>query len=228
MKHSPHVSAAIFFLSLVAAATLASSARAQGFFLPFGIQNPTLAVPLAAPPRQSLSPYELAARAKARRARQLALLAAQEQREEEERATAVELVKKLTVVLHDQGASAAFMQDPTLRSGDIVVTETGISVFHGAEGSEHSASDFKPVSQLSGPKRASLILLERASGLNREGAAKVSKATVASPLAVVKHRQKHRHWVMEEVGSERRDILLPGPVNPLTLQVRWQQRHLQA
>jgi len=223
MKHSPHVSAAIFFLSLVAAATVASSARAQGFFLPFGIQNPTPAVPLAAPPRHSLSPYELAARAKARRARQLALLAAQEQREEEERATAVELAKKLTVVLHDQGASAAFMQDPTLRSGDIVVTETGIRVFHGVESSEHTASDFKPVSQLSGPKRASLILLERASGLNREEA-KVSKATAASPLTVVKHRQKHRHWVMEEVGSERGDILPPGP----TLQVRWQQRHLQS
>jgi hypothetical protein len=186
MRYSLHVSVASFFLSLIAAATLASSARSQGFFI--GIPSPTPAEPLAAPPWPSLSLQELAARAKARRARELARLAAQEQREEADKEAAIELAKKLAVVLHEKGATAAFMQDTTLRSGDIVVTQTGIRVFQGVEGSEHSPSDFKPVSQLSGPKRASLILLERASGLNRQAANKVSKATAPPPLTVVKHR----------------------------------------
>lgn len=42
-------------------------------------------------------------------------------------------------------ASISYMNDPTLRSGDIVMTVNGPVVFKGAAGPTHKASDFVPV-----------------------------------------------------------------------------------
>jgi hypothetical protein len=173
------------------------------------------------------SPQERAERERARNARHLARLAAREQREEADREAAADRVKMLALVLHEEGASAAFMKDPTLRNGDIVVTQWGIRIFHGAVGADHVESDFTPVEQSAGPNRANLMALERASGLNLasglnpEGANKVAIAAPPPRLNVAESRHRHRHRVAEAVRS-RGDILLPYPANLPVQQLRWQ------
>lgn len=47
---------------------------------------------------------------------------------------------------------ASVMDDPTLRPGDMVVTERGIVVFTGRRGDRHDASDFSAVSYAALPK----------------------------------------------------------------------------
>jgi hypothetical protein len=41
-----------------------------------------------------------------------------------------------------EGALAPFLNDPTLRAGDVVVTKQGLLVYRGSEGSRHRNSDF--------------------------------------------------------------------------------------
>ena len=89
----------------------------------------------------------------------------------------------LLQVLKDHGAREAFMADPTLRSGDLVVTETGISLFSGAHGGAHTVTDFRPVALSTLRNRSSLIELERVSGLLLARPA-VASAPAEMPLTV--------------------------------------------
>lgn len=189
-------SAATLLLSVLAAG-VAPSVRAQFFLGSFGFQTP-------AEPAPALSPEELAARAKARRARDLARRVRREQHDAEQRAAAAEQSKKLAAILKQDGAIAAFLQDPTLRSGDILVTQAGIKIFHGPAGSNHSARDFKPLSQYSGANRATLVLLERASGLSPKGEAKL--ASLQPVLPVAKHHRKHRFAGADYVKTWSRNV----------------------
>ena len=45
------------------------------------------------------------------------------------------------------GPLGPFVNDPTLRSGDVVVTSSGIRVFHGPSEHHHTASDFVALAQ---------------------------------------------------------------------------------
>lgn len=90
----------------------------------------------------------------------------------------------LLQVLKERGAREVFLVDPTLRSGDLVVTETGISLFSGGHGGKHSLADFRPVATSSLRNRTSLIELERVSGLLANRSATANAAPVEMPLTV--------------------------------------------
>jgi len=70
------------------------------------------------------------------------------------------------------GPLGPFLNDPTLRSGDVVVTTEGLMVFRGRGGSRHSPRDFASLAR-AGSKTGQLAAIERA---NRRG---------LSPLLVV-------------------------------------------
>ena len=70
------------------------------------------------------------------------------------------------------GPLGPFLNDPTLRSGDVVVTSEGLMVFRGRGGSRHSPRDFASLAR-AGSKNSQLAAIERA---NRRG---------LSPLVVV-------------------------------------------
>ena len=70
------------------------------------------------------------------------------------------------------GPLGPFLNDPTLRSGDVVVTSEGLMVYRGGGGSTHSPRDFASLAK-AGSKNSQLAAIERA---NRRG---------QSPLVVV-------------------------------------------
>ena len=70
------------------------------------------------------------------------------------------------------GPLGPFLNDPTLRSGDVVVTSEGLMVYRGGGGSRHSPRDFASLAK-AGSKNSQLAAIERA---NRRG---------KSPLVVV-------------------------------------------
>lgn len=70
------------------------------------------------------------------------------------------------------GPLGPFLNDPTLRSGDVVVTSEGLMVFRGGRGSSHSPRDFASLAR-AGSRNGQLVAVERA---NRRG---------QSPLLVV-------------------------------------------
>ena len=70
------------------------------------------------------------------------------------------------------GPLGPFLNDPTLRSGDVVVTSEGLMVFRGRSGSSHSPREFASLAK-AGSKTGQLAAIERA---NRRG---------LSPLVVV-------------------------------------------
>ncbi len=63
------------------------------------------------------------------------------------------------------GPLGPFLNDPTLRFGDVVVTTQGLMVYRGGGGSKHSPRDFVSLSK-AGSKSAQLAAIERA---NRRG-----------------------------------------------------------
>jgi hypothetical protein len=89
---------------------------------------------------------------------------------------------KFAKIIDEKGAAAAFMADPTLRRGDIVVTEHGIQVFEGRSAYDHSRKDFRPIAQSKIAGRGQLVELERVSRL---GLARVAAGPApAMPLSV--------------------------------------------
>jgi hypothetical protein len=83
-------------------------------------------------------------------------------------------------------ASVSYMNDPTLRPGDIVMTENGPVVFKGAVGPAHQMSDFVPVKdskQLSGRTKEKVIAMRampsRQAQIQHATTAKEAAATLA-------------------------------------------------
>ena len=60
------------------------------------------------------------------------------------------------------GPLGPFLNDPTLRSGDVVVTTEGLMVYRGGGGSRHSPRDFASLAR-AGSKTGQLAAIERAS-----------------------------------------------------------------
>ncbi|MFY9629196.1 MAG: hypothetical protein WAK03_13740 [Methylocystis sp.] len=56
--------------------------------------------------------------------------------------------------------AANYMNDETLRSGDIIVTDSGLLVFLGAPHFGHGASEFKSINQWRGGERYQAMLME--------------------------------------------------------------------
>jgi hypothetical protein len=95
-------------------------------------------------------------------------------------------IRKLSEVARDQGFQAAFMQDPTLRSGDILVTQAGIVVFEG--GDKTRVNNFRPLSASRLKNRADLALLQKISGFGHPQIALPSTGTM--PPLVIQQRGK--------------------------------------
>jgi hypothetical protein len=93
-------------------------------------------------------------------------------------------IRKLSDVARDQGFQAAFMQDPTLRSGDILVTQAGIVVFEG--GDKSRVNNFRPLYASRLKNRADLALLQKISGFGQPRIA--LPATDAMPPLVIQQR----------------------------------------
>ncbi len=87
------------------------------------------------------------------------------------------------------GPLGPFLNDPTLRSGDVVVTAQGLMVYRGGGGSRHSPRDFVSLAK-AGSKSAQLAAIERA---NRRG---------QSPLVVA------------ESGPAPKAVAAPPPAPP--------------
>jgi hypothetical protein len=66
-----------------------------------------------------------------------------------------------------KGPLGPFINDPTLRAGDVVVTSKGLMVYRGGGGHTHSSSEFVSVANASGlvANKQTLISLETASRL---------------------------------------------------------------
>ena len=76
------------------------------------------------------------------------------------------------------GPLGPFLNDPTLRSGDVVVTSAGIMVYRGGSGASHSPREFASLAR-AGSKTGQLAAIERA---NRRGQSPlVVLETAASP-----------------------------------------------
>jgi hypothetical protein len=78
-----------------------------------------------------------------------------------------EVMAAIKAVKGGKGPLGPFVNDPTLRSGDVVVTTKGLMVYRGGGGPPHRESDFVSVSNASGlvANRQTLISLEKASRL---------------------------------------------------------------
>jgi hypothetical protein len=78
-----------------------------------------------------------------------------------------EVMAAIKAVKPGKGPLGRFLNDPTLRAGDVVVTTKGLMVYRGGGGASHRESDFVSISNASGlvANKQSLISLETASRL---------------------------------------------------------------
>ncbi len=101
-----------------------------------------------------------------KKAADVARRAAAERHNAETAARNKELIARLAEVSKEHGPRAAFMLDPTLRAGDVVVMPSGLEVFEGQREKTHGANQFRPLRESSLRKRSDLALLQQISGLN--------------------------------------------------------------
>ncbi|MDF2117818.1 hypothetical protein PY365_19750 [Roseiarcaceae bacterium H3SJ34-1] len=123
-------------------------------------------------------------------------------------------IRKLSAVARDQGFQAAFMQDPTLRPGDILVTQAGIVVFEG--GDKSRANNFRPLSSSRLKNRADLALLQKISGFGQPHLA--LPASDAMPPLVIQQRGR-RAAKADTPGNQPPKVDLPK-VEPSRIEPR--------
>lgn len=71
------------------------------------------------------------------------------------------LIRKLAEIARDHGVEAAFMLDPTLRAGDIVVTHSGLHVYEGNRAELHRPNQFRTLANSELRNRVDLRLLQK-------------------------------------------------------------------
>ena len=69
--------------------------------------------------------------------------------------------RKFAELARERGYRGAFVDDHTLRYGDIVVTRIGLEVFEGRKSAVHAMQDFKPLALSSLKARSDLVKLQR-------------------------------------------------------------------
>jgi hypothetical protein len=77
---------------------------------------------------------------------------------------------------------SSFMDDDSLKDGDVVMTSDGIRIFTGASGAHHSSADFAKISEfkhLSSQKRTALLALDAGSAGAGPSSALVAGRSVA-------------------------------------------------
>jgi hypothetical protein len=99
------------------------------------------------------------------------------------------LNRQLAEVAGDRGPEAAFMLDPTLRKGDIVVTRAGLQVFQGTQAKFHMPNQFLPLARSALRNRTDLKLLQQAGRFNMPPAATPSSDSLR-PLTIQRSVQR--------------------------------------
>jgi len=116
--------------------------------------------------------------------------------------------RKLADVARERGFQAAFMEDPTLRSGDILVTQAGIVVFEGRDKTREN--NFRPLNRSRLKNRADLALLQKISGFGHPQIALPS--TGAMPPLVI--QQRGRRSKIDTPSNEPPKVELPKVETP--------------
>lgn len=147
-------------LLLAGMAQLMSTASAQAGVLDFlfgapQVQQPVYA-PLQAGPRSQPQAIKETKRSKP--------VAAAADGPSSDVVRGLKTARRLADVAREQGINAAFLQDETLRPGDIVVTPNGLAVY---EASSRKANPFRPLGQSRLSHRRDLVQLQRAFILQR-------------------------------------------------------------
>jgi hypothetical protein len=174
--------------SLIGLTTL-GGAQAGFFDLLFGPPSPrpSAALPEYIPDDSPFAPFvssdDMRRRAAAKKAADAARRAAAQRRSAEQAAQDKRLVEQLSQVAADHGAQAAFMLDPTLRQGDVVVTQSGMRVFEGKSATVHAVADFQPLRGSLLKARSELVAMQAVSGLNAPQS-KIVIARTPRPLTI--------------------------------------------
>jgi hypothetical protein len=155
-----------------------------------------------------------AADAAARKAEKAAKRAARERHTAEQAARNKEMVRHLMEVAHTEGPKAAFLQDPTLRAGDIVVTPSGLEVFEGGKGQTHKADQFEPLGSSRLAKRADLLLLQKVSGLHAPETAQTADGDIR-PLTISPAKKRPRHTAHRHTRSHAGKPKVARAGNPI-------------
>jgi hypothetical protein len=99
-----------------------------------------------------------------------------------------EVMAAIKAVKPGKGPLGPFLNDPTLRAGDIVVTTQGLMVYRGAGGSSHRESEFVSVAnafRLTKGNKKTLISLETASRLTPQRPLGAEKSSHPPPPELV-------------------------------------------
>jgi hypothetical protein len=192
MKGRCCVFAAIFVLAISGSTADAGSSF---FDFLFGSSSPSRGdgyVPQLSADEVERSDEDNTAREAARRA--AAKRQATVQTSADELARDLQLIRRLAEVARDQGPEAAFMLDPTLRKGDIVVTRAGLQVFEGDEAESHRPNEFLSLARSALRNRTDLKLLQQAGRFNVPSAATRSVDS-SRPLTIQRSAQHATNFV---------------------------------
>jgi hypothetical protein len=110
---------------------------------------------------------------------------AMERQMSEQAARNLKISRVLADISQDSGRKQAFLMDPTLRYGDIVVTDTGLEVFEGKSWKDRSPLQFRPLHLSTYRNRKDLQLMQKASGFqsapeNLETASNMRTITISA------------------------------------------------
>ncbi|MDH7798486.1 MULTISPECIES: hypothetical protein [unclassified Beijerinckia] len=180
-----------------------STAPAQAGLFDFLFGNQQPRQPVYAPPPAARPHGEPLAHDKARRdAKRTKPLSANADGPSPTIARDLQTVRRLADVAQKQGITAALMQDPTLRSGDIVVTATGIAVYEGASSRKNP---FRPLAQSRLRNRTDLAKLQRAFTLRQLETA-AAEGDPMSPL-VIHSRGKSTEFQAKTDPAEESSVI---------------------
>jgi len=150
-KHSVSVMGSAGLLALI------TPTQAGFLEVLFGQPNNRSSFVFSPPQPNPLTPEEDTERQKQNRL-------ASERKMSEQAGRNLKIFRVLADIAHEQGRKQAFLMDPTLRYGDIVVTDTGLEVYEGKSWKERSPLQFRPLHLSALRNRKDLQVLQRVSG----------------------------------------------------------------
>jgi hypothetical protein len=150
-KHSVSVMGSAGLLALI------TPTQAGFLEVLFGQPNNRSSFVFSPPQPSPLTPEEDTERQKQNRL-------ASERQMSEQAGRNLKIFRVLADIAHEQCRKQAFLMDPTLRYGDIVVTDTGLEVYEGRSWKERSPLQFRPLHLSALRNRKDLQVLQKASG----------------------------------------------------------------
>lgn len=114
-------------------------------------------------------------------------------------------IRRLATVAREQGVTAAFLQDPTLKSGDIVVTPNGIAVY---EAASKKSNPFRPLAQSRLAHRSDLAQLQRAFTLRQISPVAVAEGDPMSPLVIHARGNRAAEFQANTDPAEEKSVVI--------------------